>query len=413
MNMAGLPLSVLECSNCTLSLSYGNGPCWAAKSAEELCSGSCGTHGDCAKYGTSCLHCGDCETSCECDVCGNCGQLSDECSCCGNCGSSHCDSCDDCGESSCECSCESEYEDSYSSGGGGSYGSIRVAPWVERGIVVKQVNRSSSNSAIAALWGIDTSIDLCQSAADKYLLAGIADGVANMSQPDAYLSLLRTEAAAMLTDLTARLDSTFRGYLDAIIGGELRHHRAAGSTNLRHTSRKQAWSEWHAIREAGGSAVLQDAVDLFRDFHSSSYGGDAWAAIAQARLDRETGKLSPKLFVEMCWMLQHNGGSLFDKGQWSVQNRMGWSFYELNTWVLPAHGAERNPWTVLLAVCSDAVRDLFAEYWRQANRVLVSWGERAVRLPEMRVPSTQDYWGARIPDYEGATAAGMIGIVHV
>src|SRR2546430_2656386 len=82
-------------------------------------------------------------------------------------------------------------------------------------------------------------------AADKYLLAGISGGVANIAPDDAYLRLLRSEASAMLTDLTSRLDKTFRGYLDAIIGGELRHHRCANSSTLAGESRTRAWKRWY------------------------------------------------------------------------------------------------------------------------------------------------------------------------
>lgn len=371
-----------------------------SNSDTPLCTGGCDTHGECSAFGMVCLYCAKCDALCECEKCSDCENLAEHCTCdsdeCGDCGGC---SCGECGG----CSCGESDSD-------GMFGSIRVAPWVQRGLEVEPVHSGSATDA-RERWGIEK-LDLCRAAADKYLLDGIAGGVANGApEDDAYLRLLRSEAKLALSDLMARLDRTFRGYLDMIIGGELRHHRMAGSTNLGNTGRKEAWNEWRAIRRAGGTQVLRDAVELFRDFNSSSYGGEAWAKIAETLLDRETGRLSPVLFVEKVWMLQHNGGSLFDKGSWAVDNRLGWHFGFLNSWVLPAHGAEKNPWTVLLAVASAEVVELFEEYWKHANRVRRSWGERAVAFPE-RLPMRNGYYDALEPDWERASQAGMIGIVH-
>ncbi len=380
----------------------------ATNAEQSLCSGGCETHGEC----DTCCECDKCESLCECEKCGSCDTLvSEGCECCVNCGSSYCGYCDGCDSSECECGCEER------SGGYGDseqwFGSIKVAPWVERGLVVESVHCESSREA-RDRWSIDESIDLCRAAADKYLLAGIVGKAVNRteSDDDAYSDLLRAEAQSILSDLTTRLDRSFRGYLDMIIGGELRHHRATRTSTLKNSSRKGAWNEWHAIRAAGGTQILRDAVKLFEDFDSCSYGGAAWAQIARTLLDRETGRLSPALFVEKCFMLQHNGGSLFDKMAWQVSNPLGWAYSELNQWVLPAHGAEKNPWTVLLAIASPAVRDLFIEVWRHHNRARVAYGRRAVPMPVSRVPMGKDYYGRPFADWERAHAEGMLGIVH-
>lgn len=411
-----------ECQECktrrtwavTMMTYYGNetwkwsyiNPFDSENAAQPMCSGECGTHGECGDAGLTCGHCDKCGSLCECDKCGYCGLLSEDCECCGYCGSD-CGHCDECEEPACQCGCD---EDS----GGGRFGSIKVAPWVARGVAVAPV-RSDSRSAARNRWGVDKSIDLCQAAADKYLLAGIVGKVVNptsVDERDAYSDLLRAEGQSLLSDLTARLDNTFRGYLDMIVGGELRHHRAAGSSTLR-GSRTEAWNEWHAIRSAGGTQALRDAADLFRDFDTSGYGGEAWAHIAETLLKRETGYFSPAVFVEQVWHLQHNGGSLFDKLEWQVTNRMGWTYYELNAWVLPAHGSRTNPWTVLLAVASDEVRDLFCEVWRHHNTLRRAWGLRTVAMPSTRVPMARDYYGTMRPDHGAAVDAGMLGEVHV
>jgi len=380
-------------------------PFHSAQVNEPLCSGGCETHGECADAGMTCSYCDECDYLCSCDKCGNCGGLiGDDCECCPSCGSSYsCSYCGDCDEPSCNCSCES---DSYYGSGDARFGTIKVAPWVARGVSVDPVWQDSARAARDA-WNVDQSIDLCQSAADFYLLEALTGNVVNaagdLTGDDAYLSLLRSEAKELFAAHVARLDRSFMGYLDMIIGGELRHHRAAGSTNLRNTSRKGAWNEWHAIRQAGGTQVLRDAVDLFIDFHSTSYGGEAWAQIARVLLARVEGRISPAVFVDRVWNLQHNGGTCFDKISWSVDNRLGWGMSSLNQWILPAHGA-KNPWPLLLSVASPAVRELFTEYWRSANRVRTAIGMRPERMPETRVPMRRGYWGDMEIDHNAAMA---------
>ena len=44
-----------------------------------------------------------------------------------------------------------------------------------------------------------------------------------------------------------------------------------------------------------------------------SYGGLKWAVPARLCADFFAGKLQPRTFIDRCWSIQHNGGSLFDK----------------------------------------------------------------------------------------------------
>lgn len=385
------------CIHCLSAQSYwGAVGCYNFQHGEEMCSGGCQTHGDC----DACEFCGSlsCTDLCECDICHQCEHLESECVCCSECGSYACEPCGGCDEQECQCTCD--YDSGYYGGCNTRFGTIKVAPWAERGVNVDRSSRSHRSAA--STWGIDSSIDLCQSQADFYLLEALASGVVagfGMTREDPYLRLLASEAASLKADLVARLDRTFRGYVDMIIGGELRHHRAAQDSSTLRGDRSDAWVEWHAIRAAGGTAVLADAVVLFEDFGSSSYGGSAWATIAKVLLARETGQISPATFVDRVWSLQHNGGSLFDKMHWSRSNRRHWGLTELNEILLPAHGARVTPWSLLLAVASDEVRELFAEVWRQANRLRVALGERAVPAPRGAVPMTKDYWGGDQVDY--------------
>lgn len=347
--------------------------------AAPLCSGCCETHGECADSGLTCEHCGQCDALCECQKCMHCDALAGECECCEDCGSLYCSGpCGDCGY--CECSCGNESDECNSSG---SFGTTRDAPWVTR----DGYKRQSSSRWVKwyDVWEVDRSTDLCQSAADFYLLEALAGGVVNNGAPaDAYLGMLRSEAQSSLSALVARLDKCFTGYVDAIIGGELRHHRASGSLS---GDRKDAWVEWHSIRQHSGVEALRDAERLFLEFHQGSgYGGEAWANITRVLIARVTGQISPATFVDRVWNLQHNGGSLFDKGSWGVVNGPKWGYYELNRWILPAHGVLDTPWTVLLAAASPEVRDLFCEYWRAANKAKAAIGLPRMAAPSLRLP---------------------------
>ena len=54
---------------------------------------------------------------------------------------------------------------------------------------------------------------------------------------------------------------------------------------------------------------------------SSGYGGKPWAQIARAPLAFLTGKLSPSVFADHAFDLQHNNGSVF--GKHNMQNLKG------------------------------------------------------------------------------------------
>lgn len=58
---------------------------------------------------------------------------------------------------------------------------------------------------------------------------------------------------------------------------------------------------------------LSLAATAFRSWSSGSYGGKAWAMIAEAVLGYLEGKLTHTVFVDRVFDLRHNGGHLFDK----------------------------------------------------------------------------------------------------
>lgn len=389
----GYALSVLNYVKQYGSYSYGDlSPVWAS---QPFCAGSCGTHAACG----ACDYCGDQACDCECDKCESCDRLSDYCECCPGCGSGEaCSYCDRCDEYDCQCGCNS-----YSSSEA-RFGTIKTAPWIDRGVEVDKI-RTRDRDEVRSLWGVDNTIDICQSAADFYLLKAMSAAGAVYSDAeinmDSFLRYFRHEAETLLSALTLRLDATFRGYVDMIIGGELRHHRAASTSTLKNTDRSSAWGEWYAIRSAAGVSALSDAETLFVDFHSTSYGGEAWARIARTLRERLQGKRSAAQFVDNVFSLEHNGGCLFDKSSWAVHNSMNWNYGYLGQYVLPAHGA-MNPWPILLLVASDEVRNLFYETWRQANRVRLALGRRPLPVPS-RPQYRKGYYGERYIDSEDIT----------
>jgi pyruvate,orthophosphate dikinase len=65
---------------------------------------------------------------------------------------------------------------------------------------------------------------------------------------------------------------------------------------------------------------MADVVRLFTNGDwARGYGGASWARIAQALVDFLTGALSPTVFVDHVFDLQHNGGCLFDKNPMFVR----------------------------------------------------------------------------------------------
>lgn len=78
--------------------------------------------------------------------------------------------------------------------------------------------------------------------------------------------------------------------------------------------RTTAWSEWRRHRERMGTALLDDAVKLFDNgTWNSGFGGENWGLVARILRDFYSGKLKPRIFIDRCWTMEHNGGCVFDK----------------------------------------------------------------------------------------------------
>lgn len=161
--------------------------------------------------------------------------------------------------------------------------------------------------------GVFDERDLAESAADFYLLETLsAEG--------------NEEAARKLATLEERLAAEFAIYLDLALGGELRYaRRHLGEEALprelvcffRETCpghRGKAWLVWSVVRRSLELRALELAEDLFSDSRwRENFGGSAWAGVARLLRQYLEGDVSRRIFVDQCFSLQHNSGSVFNK----------------------------------------------------------------------------------------------------
>ncbi|MAH47270.1 hypothetical protein CMI37_15705 [Candidatus Pacearchaeota archaeon] len=182
---------------------------------------------------------------------------------------------------------------------------------------VKQARIDRRDEVIAS-WGIDQTLDLSQLAADFYLL---------------YELSLSEEDEGHFEPLLYGLVDQFASYTDMILGGELRYikDRARSRKDViapelweifyakegEMSTRHEYWDKWREFRAIHPDA-LQWAADAFNTFESSGVGGPKWANIADMLRIFLDGTITPLMFVDFCWGLEHNGGTYFNK-VWSNQ----------------------------------------------------------------------------------------------
>ena len=273
-----------------------------------------------------CENCEQCESCCECFHCYGCGsKVTDlECSTCEHCESCGCScECDDCGCSHCGaygcgicCECVEE-----------NRRNARVPGWVARGDVLPN-SAGDASPLLSDFRGVDP----VRGMADFYLLEWILAVIARRNRfgnitlhnsGGARLARIRNAAYTLQRYVVQQCDTAFRDYVFLAIGGEARHHvNVRGSLSM---GRESMWDYWHAMGESiGREQCTRDAVDLFRcESWSGGYGGSAWETCAKTLLMREDGTLDARTFVDRCFSLQHNSGSLLNKVAWSGESYPG------------------------------------------------------------------------------------------
>lgn len=167
--------------------------------------------------------------------------------------------------------------------------------------------------SVARSQGVWDERDLAEAAADFYLLENLAAGGDE-------------EAVRKLARLEEQLASEFVSYLDMAIGGELRHaRRHLGEEALPRDiacffrevcpgHRGKAWLVWTVVRRAKGPRALEIAEELFSDSRwRENFGGWAWGSVTRLLRRYLQGDLSSRIFVDQCFSLEHNNGSVFNK----------------------------------------------------------------------------------------------------
>jgi hypothetical protein len=324
----------------------------------------------CYSVGALCGNCGNVEEHCSCAVCQDCSEVidaDDQCSCC-ECCSEHCacHTCDTCGDIHgenwpywisdgdgaiyCGSSCAPE-SDRYVSD---SWGSKYLSPgWVRRGDVLPSSLSASRKDVMADHLRL---IDPAQAMADFYLsdyvLAVLPSHLSTHNAGWRDAAILRQDAKTLQDYIVRTCDDAFRDYVFLAIGGEVRHYNGVRNcSDPLPGSRGDAWDYWLAMADViDRKTLIADAVEVFAaDGWSSAYGGEAWRVCAQTLLDRETGKLDPRTFVDRVFSLQHNGGSLLNKNDW---NRISGFCTSDMTAIGNAHAARHTDFAFLLTVAS-------------------------------------------------------------
>lgn len=210
--------------------------------------------------------------------------------------------------------------------------------------------------------GVRAERDLAEAASDFYLL----ELLNARGDPD---------AARMLAKLEARLAREFACYLDMAIGGELRYaikhlgkealpaELACFFREIHPAERGKAWLVWNVIRRALGLRALELAAELFRTpGWRENFGGEAWAVVARLLKDHLKGRVIARTFVDQCFSLEHNTGSVFNK------------LYDTSTLggILEAQGAD--DYGALLRQASDSVRRGWRLHeWRRRQEHDPTW----------------------------------------
>jgi hypothetical protein len=153
------------------------------------------------------------------------------------------------------------------------------------------------------------------------------------------------------------------------IGGELRYairhlgkealpaELACFFREIHPAERGMAWLVWNVIRRVLGLRALELAAELFRTpGWRENFGGEAWAVVARLLKDHLRGQVIARTFVDQCFSLEHNTGSVFNK------------LYETSTLggILEAQCAD--DYGELLRQASEAVRRCWRLHeWRRCQ----------------------------------------------
>ena len=81
--------------------------------------------------------------------------------------------------------------------------------------------------------------------------------------------------------------------------------------------RALAWDQWVHIRHIYGLDAVSMAIQCFEEEEiwgsGGGFGGEMWASVARLLYDYLSDNIPRRVFINMAWSLEHNGGCIFDK----------------------------------------------------------------------------------------------------
>ncbi|MGH9243349.1 MAG: peptidylprolyl isomerase [Acidimicrobiales bacterium] len=233
-------------------------------------------------------------------------------------------------------------------------------------------------------WLLD--LDGASIAADFYLLE--------------HLATTDVAAAQLFARWLPMITSYLAGQIDVIIGTELGHfERALGDgpvfsfvADVNTGDSRAGW--YDARRRLGQRDALEMAQRVFEDL-GAGYGGDSWAQPTRLLRAFVTHEISPTVFADQCFTLEHNNGALFDKY---------WDTCEFPT-VLDAHAA--GDVELLAGFASAAVQDLWLAH--QSSRWDPNVPASLQPLDGVEDPTERPAGSASFPRPPGPAAREMVG----
>jgi hypothetical protein len=198
-----------------------------------------------------------------------------------------------------------------------------------------------------------------QDMADFYLLEYVIHATQGASYRTRRKQYALHKAAVKAQDaIVERLDTVFRDYGIEALAGEASYHRNVQTP---------IWIlDW--VKGAIGEGIMSraefahDVMELFDDPKmwptKTAFGGLKWGQCARTLWKRETGQLTPKLFVDQTFSLQHNGGSYLNKVNWGYFNEASADVYSMIK-IGNAHHANPTMFNYLLNIASRPVRRLY------------------------------------------------------
>lgn len=291
-----------------------------------------------------CECCTSCDGCCDCLTCANCGETVRDYNAYYNAyGNYACESCwndlycHDCESEQDDCSCEENGDlESIFLRDRSRFQFQCIPTWWSEWAPSRspyahwQEHRCADDQDQACLeWGFDhRSHDPGVAMAKFYfyegLIAGIFCGSSRQVQDDPLVQEIAQVARAKQAALVAECDPIYLAYSQMVCWGELRYHPVLMwdyTTDCKgYIDRHQTWSIARSYTKDAPPQVWVDVAAMFRDMrvgNDGAIGGEAWATIAEVIHLRLTDKLSPKLFVDRVFNLQHNGGSLLNKVVWA------------------------------------------------------------------------------------------------